>query len=157
MATQLQLRKGTKIQNDTFTGAEGELTLVSDTKGLRLHDGHTTGGFEVPVLVEVQRATAENNYTWFRKWSDGWVEMGGQSVTNSGNPTAVNLPVTLTSTLYFVFIQGETGTDGYSNAQWQVMPIATTTSPKSTSKFYAQGSISGYNLKFYWRVEGRWA
>lgn len=112
MATQLQLRKGTKIQNDTFTGAQGELTMCTDTNGLRVHDGHTTGGFEVPVLVAVQRPTAENNYTWCRKWSDGWVEQGGQRVASSST-TTITLPVTMADDKYTVttaIIYGGTST-----------------------------------------------
>lgn len=100
MATQLQLRKGTKIQNDAFTGAEGELTYVSDTKGLRLHDGSTQGGFEVPVLVAVQRPAAGNNYTWYRLYSDGWVEQGGHIPADTDTAITINLPVEMADTNY---------------------------------------------------------
>ena len=97
MATQLQLRKGTKIQNDTFTGAQGELTFETDTKGLRIHDGATQGGFEVPVLVAVQRPTAANNYTWYRKYSDGWVEQGGIAAAGA---SSVVFPIEMADTNY---------------------------------------------------------
>lgn len=95
MATQLQLRKGTKVQNDAFTGAEAELTYDSTSKGLRLHDGTQQGGYEVPVLVAVQRPTAENNYTWFRVWSDGWVEQGGYVARGTAGSITVTFPVEL--------------------------------------------------------------
>lgn len=77
MATQLQLRKGTKIQNDAFTGAEAELTYDTTTKGLRIHDGETQGGNIIDTVVFFQAPTAENNYTWARKYASGWVEQGG--------------------------------------------------------------------------------
>ena len=35
------------------------------------------------------------------------------------------------------------------------MPVSTSTSPKSTTSFYAQSSITGYNLFFYWEVKGQ--
>jgi hypothetical protein len=40
----LQLYRGTKLQNDGYKGAAGELTADMDSKQLRLHDGTTTGG-----------------------------------------------------------------------------------------------------------------
>lgn len=103
MATQLQLRKGTKIQNDAFTGAEAELTYVTNTKGLRIHDGTTIAGFEVPVLVASQLPNEANNYTWYRKYSDGWVEQGQQISTLN---TTLTLPVEMADTNYCILFVG---------------------------------------------------
>jgi hypothetical protein len=47
MATQVQLRRGTSTQNDSFTGAQGELTFDTTNKRVRIHDGATAGGFEL--------------------------------------------------------------------------------------------------------------
>lgn len=47
MAKVLQLRRGTTAQNDAFTGAEGEVTVDTEKKTLRLHDGATAGGTEI--------------------------------------------------------------------------------------------------------------
>ena len=44
MAKQLQLRKGTTTEHNTFTGAVGELTYDTEKKQLRVHDGTTVGG-----------------------------------------------------------------------------------------------------------------
>ena len=44
MAKQLQLRKGTTTEHNTFTGAVGELTYDTEKKQLRVHDGSTVGG-----------------------------------------------------------------------------------------------------------------
>ena len=48
MATQVQFRRGTTGQNDTFKGAVGEVTVDTSKNTLRVHDGSTVGGF--PVL-----------------------------------------------------------------------------------------------------------
>lgn len=53
MATQLTLRKGTKIQNDAFTGAEAELTYDSTSENIRIHDGSTQGGHIIPTSTQV--------------------------------------------------------------------------------------------------------
>ena len=47
MATQVQFRRGSTAQNNTFTGAEGELSVDTTIKTLRVHDGATQGGFEM--------------------------------------------------------------------------------------------------------------
>lgn len=44
MATQVQFRRGTTTQNNAFTGAIAEITVDTEVKTLRLHDGTTAGG-----------------------------------------------------------------------------------------------------------------
>ena len=46
MATQIQFRKGTKIQHASFTGANAEVTVNTTDKTLHVHDGSTAGGIE---------------------------------------------------------------------------------------------------------------
>ena len=155
MATQLQLRKGTKFQNDAFTGAEAELTYDSTSKGLRLHDGVQQGGYEVPVLVSVQRPTAENNYTWARVWSDGWVEQGGLtsvSASASSNTYVISIPlaIEMADNNYTGFCQAAfTGGSAWNG------PVLDNTSSTSTIVVFT-GWVSGastINAKT-WRVEG---
>jgi hypothetical protein len=47
MATQVQFRRGTATQNNSFTGAAGELSVNLSNYSLRLHDGVTAGGYEI--------------------------------------------------------------------------------------------------------------
>lgn len=113
MARQIQIRRGTTLENDNFTGAIGEITMDTDAKTLRVHDGETPGGValakesEIPdissadYVIEWQNPTAENNYTWYRKYKSGWVEMGGEingSATQSD--TTIALPVTMADEHY---------------------------------------------------------
>ena len=44
MPTQVQFRRGTTAQNNSFTGAAGELSVDTTLNVLRLHDGSTAGG-----------------------------------------------------------------------------------------------------------------
>jgi hypothetical protein len=55
MAKQLQLRKGTSAEHNTFTGANGEVTVDTTFKTLRVHDGVTVGG---TMLVNYQHPPA---------------------------------------------------------------------------------------------------
>jgi len=46
MPTQIQLRRGTYTQHQTFTGANAEPTFDTTNKVMRIHDGATPGGLE---------------------------------------------------------------------------------------------------------------
>lgn len=58
MSKQWQLRRGTTAENNGFTGAQGELTMDTERKELRLHDGTTQGG-----VTFVSQALRFPNYT----------------------------------------------------------------------------------------------
>lgn len=45
MATQIQFRRGTTTESNSFTGAEGEVTVDTTKDMLVVHDGTTVGGF----------------------------------------------------------------------------------------------------------------
>ena len=65
MATQVQFRRGTTAQNDSFTGAVGELSIDTATESIRIHDGSTGGGFEVVpsgAIMGFGGATVPANY-----------------------------------------------------------------------------------------------
>ena len=47
MTTQVQFRRGTTAEHALFTGAQGELTIDTDKNMAVIHDGTTTGGFDV--------------------------------------------------------------------------------------------------------------
>ena len=51
MAKQLRLRKGTATEHNTFTGANGEVTVDTTYKTLRVHDGSTVGGIRLATLT----------------------------------------------------------------------------------------------------------
>ena len=161
MAKQLQLRRGTTVQNDAFTGALGELTMDTDTKQLRLHDGATLGGCGlIDLVVAFQRPTAENNYTWFRKYASGWVEQGGKfSTPQSTGDTQVGvnvaLPVTMANNLYDFYSSGaviiDNGGTGGGWAGFYKNPSSSTTTTLVISGWRTQ-TVSG--SIFSWEVKG---
>ena len=110
MARQIQIRRGTTLENDNFIGAIGEITMDTDAKTLRVHDGETVGGIALArtsdimgdYVIETQLPTAENNYTWFRKYKSGWVEQGGHSTSQT-----IILPVEMADTNYNIQMTGQ--------------------------------------------------
>ena len=101
----LQIKRGDTATNDTYTGLAGEITMDTDTGIIRVHDGETVGGVAMARamdingdwVVESQLPTAENNYTWYRKYKSGWVEMGGKS-----NTQEINFPIFFSNTNYYI-------------------------------------------------------
>ena len=55
MAVRLQLRSGTATEHNTFTGANGEVTVDTTNKTLRVHDGVTVGGTQLATLTYLGR------------------------------------------------------------------------------------------------------
>ena len=108
MSRQIQLRRGTTAEHESFTGAIGEVTVDTTTNTLRVHDGQTIGGTALAradsvtdmtgtdYVIAWQTPTADNNYTWYRKYKSGWVEQGGECSTAG----TVVLPVKMANTHY---------------------------------------------------------
>ena len=57
MPTALQLRRGTTSQNDSFTGAVGEISVDTTLDTIRIHDGSTAGGFATVGSASTQTLT----------------------------------------------------------------------------------------------------
>ena len=51
MARQVQLRRGTTAQTNSFTGAVGEVTVDTDKDTVVVHDGSTAGGHALPTSL----------------------------------------------------------------------------------------------------------
>lgn len=66
----IQFLRGTEDKNDTYRGAEGELTVDATNDTLRLHDGETHGGVEIGGYGRVVESDSNANGTYVR-FSDG--------------------------------------------------------------------------------------
>ena len=78
MPTQLQFRRGTTAQNGSFTGAVGELSIDTDTKNIRIHDGSNAGGAEVVpagLIIAAGTTTLPPN--------GGWKACDGSAISRS--------------------------------------------------------------------------
>lgn len=94
-------------------------------------------------IIERQDPTAENNYTWYRKYKSGWVEQGGYS---SGEPRTATLPVAMADTNYSV-ICVQRGTTAPTVAEGSPRAGAI-----STTQIYVNGGASPNDV--CWQVSG---
>ena len=132
----LRIKRGGTNDNDEYVGVAGEITMDTDAKTIRIHDGETTGGVAMARamdiagdwVVESQLPTAENNYTWYRKYKSGWVEMGGKS-----NSQTITLPIEMVDTNYCIQLTGGCSSTNNNVTVWGYRD-------KTTSSFFTQGN-----------------
>ena len=114
--------------------------------------GYDSGAtyFKVPkklgrVLVRSQKPTADNNYTWFNIYADGWCEQGGNAtVVNAG--TDFTLPIEMSDANYTI-VGGKHGddTDG----------VGFNITPSTTTQFVAGVAYpKPLTRQFSWQVSG---
>jgi hypothetical protein len=105
MPTQVQLRRGTTVQHESFTGALGEVTVNTTKKTIVVHDGSTVGGTEIAKadLSNVSTITATTAATLATPRNIGGVSFNGSAnidlpgVNTTGNQNTTGSAATLTT------------------------------------------------------------
>jgi len=131
----------------------GEILEVLNTKvDLDLSNVDNTSGAD--VVIEFQTPTAENGYTWYRKYKSGWVEQGGfydrGSYSQSWN-TTINLPVKMANAYYTTLVSGDTMNDDHLGEYGLNTEARTTTDFKIY--FYTGANVDQVRCCF-WEVKG---
>jgi hypothetical protein len=91
MATQVQFRRGTTTQNNAFTGANGEISVDTDVKTIRLHDGVTGGGASIMMNTTTAQTALNKTFSTGSVWTGTAVALayGGTGSSLTGVPGAV--------------------------------------------------------------------
>ena len=164
---------GSKWVNATFSGANTDLsnltttgkanvsaqgtydagaTYEAGTVGAAIKDKADTDLANVLVnidfVIESQLPTAENNYTWYRKYRSGWVEQGGSAdfSATSGTVYTVTLLVTMADANYTAIgipSMIGSGTGGFSIG----------VDSRTTTQVSFRGSTSSTNIVNVWNWE----
>ena len=104
-------------------------TALENTAGLNTEMFNDLNAHKV---IEFQAPTSANNYTWYRKYADGWVEQGGRCTVPATNglgssSVTVTLPVPIaTPEQATLSYNGMGSTEYYSNCENQATLKATT-------------------------------
>lgn len=149
MSEQWQIRRGTTAENNGFTGAQGELTMDTEKKQLRVHDGSTQGGCGTidPVV-----AFYRNGYNWYRKYASGWVEQGGTATIPHGTSTAITLHITMADASYNVIASCSQVS---SNGNIYGSPSTISAAPYTTTQFRAGSyNTASATMTIFWEVRG---
>ena len=133
-----------------FYVGEFTQTALENTAGLNaeLFNDKVDVGHEV---IAFQAPTAQNNYTWYRKYADGWVEMGGQTNDSTDGAVTITLPVQLADANYVPLITGlyitNTGTASNNGASKAAGAFADRTT--TSFKLWKQGEVPyGWEIKW---------
>ena len=161
----LQLKRGNTDNNDIYTGQPGEITMDMDIKSIRIHDGETVGGTALARasdtvgdwVIEYQNPTADNNYTWYRKYKSGWVEMGGK-YTNKGDSAGyrtISLPIPMSDSSYNINTSCYSSyTNGTGSSHAYVMEKGAVVYNQTTNSFQVFCQEDASKSIVYWTVCG---
>ena len=117
-ASTAQIWIGTQAEYEALGAYDPEVVyqVTDDFQNLIPNVGQITedvNALKTHAVIEFQAPTSSNNYTWYRKYADGWVEQGGQA-TSSQSGTLCSLPVTMADTNYAVQITVVEAASNYS-------------------------------------------
>ena len=161
MARQIQIIKGTTEQNEAFTGAEGALTYDTETKNLRIHDGTTEGGFEIPssamgdyVIYWDSADSTDHSHAkpgvstptdhgWYRYYKSGWVEQGG--TLSAQQTVTATLPIEMSDNNYQVLLTA--GPYATTAVDIRVRYVQTRTTTSFTASSFSK-------IAYMWQVTG---
>jgi hypothetical protein len=78
------------------------------------------------AVIDFQLPTADNGYTWYRKYKSGWVEQGVAQRVTGGGAVSVVLPVPMADANYTILISQNNSDGGgvYFQCQYHT-PTAT--------------------------------
>lgn len=134
----------------------GQLSEALNDKSDRdLRNVDTTA--KADAVIDFQLPTADNSYTWYRKYASGWVEQGGiwtgtLSASNGNDATSTqNLLVAMADTNYCVNITNNGGTE--SQVVWEMWCVEQLT---TTSFVIHMGAYSNTRTitRMNWQVSG---
>lgn len=154
----VQIRRGTTEQHENFKGKIGEVTMDTDAKTLRIHDGQTPGGItlarrdEIPESVSlpddmdyVTEYSAPGANPWYRKYKSGWVEQGGFVDRQTTSVVTVNFPVEMLNCDYTAMISS------YMNS---TSPVIIYFRGEPTKTGIGLKAAAGEITRAYWLVSG---
>lgn len=111
-------------------------------------DGAGNTAFRVPTItpghyiIKTQKPTAENNYTWYKLYADGWVEQGGKTSTST-----VPFPIIMADTNY-TFVR----TNGAGRAGTTANELYTSTTNRTTNSIGL--SLESAITPVSWEISG---
>ena len=102
------------------------------------------------AVIEYQMPSADNGYTWYRKYKSGWVEQGGvfsQTINTGDTAWSAVLTVPMANYYYVTNIQTDGGYAGNTTIQCE-------NNSTTQIKGYARSPSGGGSKRIMWSVSG---
>ena len=131
------------IITDDIGGPATAIGQITEALNDKVDKGHE--------VIEFQAPTAANDYTWYRKYADGWVEQGGLDGGSTQGGTSdrrVNIPIIMSDANYYVNCQKVSGWDGAA------LSIQVGTRDTTGFNWSITYSSSAQNRNICWEVKG---
>lgn len=148
MTKTLQLKRGTKNANDSYTGAIAELTYDTESKELRVHDGVTQGGKVVGSLTSV---------SWNNVTDKPTIPSATSQLTNDSDFINTTEATTIASNSASNAVTNHNGNgNAHSNIITpikNVIPTAATSSNQLADKKWVQSTLESFAGIIY-KVKG---
>jgi hypothetical protein len=141
MTTRIQLRRGTKTQHNSFTGATGEVTINTTDNSLHVHDGTTQGGFPA-AKSDLANVSGAINLSLSGITTTGSLSIGSTQVISSARQlqNIVSLDATTTATIESAIASGPNDFNSLNVSGVSTFSGITT---HTASLFGTQASFSG--------------
>jgi len=139
MPTAVQFRRGTTAQNNSFTGAQGELSVDTTLGTIRVHNGTTAGGNTLATIDAVQTLT---NKTLSSPTITSPTVSGTFSSTGLINTTG-NIICASISAGTFVFLSSQSINQDASNVIVTTSFVNVAVNGSNVAAFSATGFIVG--------------
>lgn len=137
--------------HDEIVAVSAQITALGDVSEIRDNittlDTRTTG--LIDYVTAFQAPSAENNYTWYRKYKSGWVEQGASAPVAGGNSISIVLPVTMANSNYTILLSQQ-------NSDTSVNLFTLSFYNKATNGFSVNSRYASSNVArdFLWQVSG---
>jgi hypothetical protein len=154
----------TTIHNE-IVAVDAQITALGDISTLRQTvtdlsttvGGHTTsiGALDSRTtnisdyVIQSQMPSADNNYTWYRKYKSGWIEQGGYATTSGNTGAQITLPVTMSDAHYLINGTCDNNTTG-GVFHFMIYENQTTTGFTASPAHDGEWRTGA----FYWEVRG---
>ena len=131
---------------------ETEYIITDDIGGSATEIGQITEALNEKVdkgfdIIEFQEPTAANNYTWYKKYRNGWVEQGGIiSSIGSGSAKTATLPIAMSDVNYTLVAT--------SNGAYYAAAEANNSAVKTSTTVITVSNGSHNICDFSWIVQG---
>lgn len=146
---------GILMSASEFSGTPFQL-YFGDTDGTMFHRSYNTtdqvwGAWTKPAAGKASITTTSLGQSWYRVYSDGWIEQGGYAKSGGSTSTAFTFPKAFTTAIRTIHLEPNCTGGEYWNAEIRIVASSLTTFNVQSVQAHSVGS---WAFNFYWYAAG---